>query len=204
MMDRFAFIETELARIGEIATAGYFLALRNRGTSPLLTYRTYPQAWIDLYTEKGYVLRDPITTWALTVGGTIRWSSPMLPDPFRIFQQAARHGLIYGASIAHGPLKSLTICSFSRSDREFTDDEIEAVRKIVFELHERTKLPESLEEDQRAILRIFGEGRTMKDVVARTGMAEPAIRTRLNHLCDLLLAKTPAEAVQRARDYKLL
>lgn len=203
-MERLEQIEAEAGRIGAIAPAGFFLALRNRGTSPLLTFRTYPQAWVDLYTERGYVLRDPITTWALTVGGTIRWSSPLLPDPFGIFRAAARHGLRHGASIAHGPLKSLTICSIAHGEREFTDAEIDAVRTIVVGLHDRTRLPEGIEARQKALLRAVGEGRALAAAGADAGLDEAGARAALAQLCGLLLAKTPAEAVQRARDYKLI
>ncbi len=136
-MPSYAFIDRELPRIAEIAPVGYFLALRINGSSPMMAFHTYPQAWIDEYTESGYVLRDPITTWSLTVGGAVRWSSALLPDPFGIFRKAARHGIHYGASVAVGKVGALTICSIGHDQREFTDDEIAAVRAIVTDLHER-------------------------------------------------------------------
>lgn len=202
-MDPFAHIDAELARIAEIATAGYFLALRIRGSAPLMAFKTYPKPWVDHYMANGYVLRDPITTWAMTVGGTIRWSSPFLLDPFRVLKQAAEHGLTHGASVAHGPLGSLTICSAARADREFTDAEIAAMKDIVIGLHDHTALPKSLTEDQRAILQAMAAERT-PDAAAKTlGIPEAAARSRYRDLCAALFAHSPAEAVQRARDYKL-
>ena len=203
-MDPFAHIDTELAKIAPIATAGYFLALRVRGSSPLMAFNTYPKPWVDHYMANGYVLRDPITTWSMTIGGTVRWSSPFLPDPFRVLKQAAEHGLTYGASIAHGPLGSLTICSAARPDREFTDAEIAAMRSIVVGLHDRTALPKTLTDDQRAILAAMAN-ETPPEAVAKTlGVTEIIARARYRQLCADLFAHSPAEAVQRARTYKLL
>lgn len=203
-MDPFAIIDGELEKIGDIATAGFFLSLRSRGTSPLYTANTYPQAWIDQYTEKAYVLRDPITIWAMTVGGRVRWSSAMLPDPFRIFRRAAEHGLRYGASVTHGALGSLTICSFARSDRELTDAEIAAVRDIIVALHDRFQLPKSLDDTERAILQAVARAQGISRVAADLGMADDVVKKRIRQICAALLARTTDEAVQRARDYKLL
>lgn len=203
-MEAFAAIDAELARIAQIATAGYFVALRNRGTSPLMAFQTYPQAWIDEYTDNAYVLRDPITTWALTVGGTIRWSSPFLPDPFRIFAKAAARGLTYGASIAIGPIGALTICSVARADRELTDDEIAALRAIVTGLHEMVKLPGDLTPTQKEILGVMADRLSVPDAAVRLGLSEAVVRQRTRQVCNALFAQTPEVAVQRAKDYKLL
>lgn len=203
-MSHFAFLDAALEKIGAVAPAGCFLSLRIRGTTPLVTLHSYPQAWIDQYTENGYVLRDPITTWALTVGGTIRWSAPLLPDPFRIFRKAAEHGLNYGASITEGPIGARTICSFARSDRELTDAEIAAVRGIVADLHERVQLPAGLDADQKAVLKALSDARGARGVADALAISEDNARRRIRQLCDVLIARTPDEAVQRARDYKLV
>jgi LuxR family transcriptional regulator len=202
-MSHFAFLDAAIEKIGSVAPVGCFLSLRIRGTTPLVTLHSYPQAWIDQYTENGYVLRDPITTWALTVGGTIRWSAPLLPDPFRIFRKAAEHGLTFGASITEGPIGARTICSFARGDRELTDAEIAEVRSIVADLHERVQLPAGLDTEQKSVLKVLssaGGARGVADVLA---ISEDAARRRIRQLCDVLIARTPDEAVQRARDYKL-
>lgn len=203
-MDHFAFLDAGREKIDRIATAGCFLSLRIRGTTPLVTLHSYPQAWIDQYTENGYVLRDPITTWALTVGGTIRWSAPMLPDPFRIFRKAAEHGLNFGASLTEGPIGARTICSVARADRELTDDELAEVRVILSELHEGVHLPRSVDGEQKAILKALAAAEGAAGVASSLGIGEDAARRRIRALCDLLIARSPDEAVQRARDYKLI
>jgi LuxR family transcriptional regulator, quorum-sensing system regulator SdiA len=196
-------IDAEVARLGGIAPAGHFLALRIRGSSPLMSFTAYPQAWTDHYMANGYVLRDPITTWAMTLGGTIRWSSRMLPDPFGVFRQAAAHGLRFGASVAHGPIGALTVLSMSRGDREFTDAEIAEAKAIVLRLHALTELPKALTEEERAILSVLAEGGGTAGVAARLEVSDATARARIRTLCDNLFAPTPADAVRRARDYKL-
>lgn len=203
-MDIFATVEAEAAKIAEIAPAGYFLALRVRGTSPLMALKTYPQAWVDRYMENGYMLRDPITAWAMTIGGAIRWSSPLLLDPFRILRQAAEYGLTYGASVAHGPISALSICSFGRSDREPTESEIAEVRRIVIDLHDRVALPKTLDDGQKEILHAMTQGTTAEELAARSGVSRDAMRERFTAVYETLRAKTADEALQRAKEYKLL
>lgn len=203
-MDSDEIIDTEVAKLGAMATAGYFLALRLRGASPLMTFTTFPQAWTDAYMENGYMLRDPVTTWALTIGGTIRWSSPFLPDPFGIFRQAAEHGLKFGASVAHGPIGSLTLCSMARPDRELTNAEIAEAKQVVHRLHDLTELPKALDAEQKTILTALAAGAATADIAARIGQSEAQTRSRVKRLCAVLFAPTPADAVRRARDYKLI
>lgn len=202
--NRLTMIDREVEKLAPIAPGGYLLALRIRGSSPLQAYHTYPQAWIDEYTQNGYMLRDPLMTWALTIGGTIRWSSALLPDPFRIFRKAAAHGLHYGASVAYGPLGSLTICSMARGDREFTDAEIAAAKAIVIAVHDASQLPESLAEDDRRLLGALGSGRGTAAVAKALGLSETEAEARLASLCGRLFARSTDEALRHAKDYKLL
>lgn len=197
-------IDRDVARLDAIAPGGYLLALRIRGTAPLQAYKTYPQAWIDEYTQNGYMLRDPLLTWAMTVGGTIRWSSAFLPDPFGIFRKAARHGLHYGASVACGPLNSLTICSMGRGDREFSDDEIAEAKAIVFALHEAAQLPANLSSDERDLLTSIAEGKGSAAIARSLGLTTDEVRDRIETLCGALLARTPEEALRHAKDAKLI
>ena len=202
--NRLTRIDAEVGKLGAIAPGGYLLALRIRGTSPLQAWHTYPQAWIDEYTQNGYMLRDPLMTWALTIGGTIRWSSALLPDPFRIFRKAAAHGLNHGASVAYGPLGSLTICSMARGEREFTDAEIAAAKEIVVRVHDDTAMPESLTAEDRKTLEALGAGRGTAAVAKALGVSVEEAAVRVDTLCGTLLARSPDEALRHARDYKLL
>src|SRR5690606_8110949 len=125
------------------------------------------------------------------------------PDPFGILRQAADYGLKYGASIAHGPVKSLSICSICRNDREPEKAEIEEARQIVLRLHELTDIPTALTADQTAVLAALAAGEDAR-LAERLNISEAAARTRLRDLCETFFVATPAEALKRARDGKLV
>ena len=192
-LGRIADIEAGAAKLNPLAPAGYFLAIRVRGTSPLLTFSTFPEAWVETYLERGYMMRDPVTTWAMTIGGAIRWSSPFLPDPFGIFREAAKHGLNFGASVATGPVTALTLCSLARGDRDVTDAELAAAKAVVTDLHALTAPPAALDPDDRAILAALAAG--------KSGGASAG---RVDALCDLMCVRSPEAAARRARDLKLI
>ena len=123
-------IELHLHRLSLMSPGGFFFALHIRFALPLLHHQTYPPEWTDRYTEEAFALRDPIIAWGFSTTGTARWSEITIPDPFDILGQAREFGMIYGFAVACGPIKSRTIASASRSDREFTDAEISPSLRI--------------------------------------------------------------------------
>lgn len=203
-MNKLDRIDSEVAKLQDLAPAGYFLALRVRGASPLMVFKTFPPDWLDTYMENGYMMRDPITTWALTIGGTIRWSSPFLPDPFGVLRHAAEYGLKYGASAAHGPRTALTLCSICRQDREPTQDEMDELSKIVLRLHALTEPPTSLNETQKVVLAAVTTGGGAAQIASELQISEIAAQAQLQELCELLFSATPQEALHRARELKLV
>ena len=197
-------MDLELHQLTLIAPAGYFLGLHIRFTAPLMTFQTYDQAWLDHYTENGFVLRDPATAWGFSQTGTIRWSDPGLPDPFGLFREAARFGLRHGFTIACGPIKSRTIASFARGDREFSDNEIALAETIVLRLHDMTEPPEELTRAQVEALRCIAGGDRHAAAAAKLGISESALKARITSARIRLIARTTAEAIQRAKDYRLI
>lgn len=197
-------IDRRLRELGALAPEGYFVGLHIRFTSPLLTFQTYDQKWIDHYTNNGFVLRDPMTAWGFSTTGSIRWSDPRLPDPFGLFKEAAGFGLNYGATVSYGPISSRTIASFARSDREFSDDEIASVSRIVHDLHDVTQPPEELTGAQIEALKCIANGDRHAAAAAKLGISESALKARLISARQRLMARTTAEAIQRAKDYRLL
>ena len=118
-----ATIDRELRLLADLAPAGYFVGLHIRFAAPLMTFKTYDQAWIDRYTAQAYAMRDPMSAWGFSTVGAARWSEIEVPDTFGIMEEAASYGLKYGVQVACGPISSRTIGGIARSDREFTDVE---------------------------------------------------------------------------------
>ncbi|OWY11832.1 LuxR family transcriptional regulator [Thioclava sp. JM3] len=197
-------IDLKLRDLDRLAPGGYFVGLHIRFTAPLMTFQTYDKAWLDHYTANGYVLRDPMTAWGFSETGAIRWSDPRLPDPFRLFDEAKKYGLIYGATVSCGPIRSRTIASMARDDREFDLTEIETFELIVREMHDMTEPPEELTRAQIEALRCVAGGDRHAAAAAKLGISESALKARLNSARARLMARTTAEAIQRAKDFRLL
>lgn len=197
-------IDLHTRKLAQIAPGGFFFALHIRFALPLLHYQTYPQGWTDRYTEEAYALRDPIIAWGFSTIGTTRWSELTIPDPFDILGQAREFGMVYGFAVACGEMKSRTIASASRVDREYSDEEIRAFERLILHLHEITEPPKSLTDAQIEALRCIAEGDRHAAAAARLNISESALKARLASARTSLLARTTTEAIQRARDYRLL
>ena len=195
--------DKELKQLDALAPRGYFVGLHIRFTSPLMSFQTYDQAWTDHYTNNGYVLRDPMTAWGFSTTGWIRWSDPRLPDPFGLFDEAATFGLRYGITFSCGPIASRTIASIARDDREFDEDEIRSAERIVHQLHDMTETPD-LTKAQIEALKCIAAGERHAAAANRLGISESALKARLNSARLRLMARTTAEAIQRAKDYRFL
>lgn len=187
-----------------MAPSGFFFALHIRFALPLLHHQTFPQGWADRYTEQAFALRDPIIAWGFSTTGSSRWSEIRIPDPFDILGQAREFGMLYGFAVSCGPVKSRTIASAARSDREFTDAEIESFCAVIRQLHEMTEIPTSLTKAQIDALRLIAEGHRHAAAAGKLKISESALKARLNSARQRLLARTTTEAIQRARDYRLI
>ncbi len=203
MFDKSDF-DRELQKLGDLAPLGYFVALHIRFTSPLMSFQTYDQAWTDHYTDNGFVLRDPMTAWGFCKTGSTRWSNKKIPDPFGIFKEAAKFGLRYGVTISCGPIRSRTIVSLARGDREFDDTEIAEAEATAKRLHEISEPRGKLTKAQIAALKCIAEGDRHAAAAAKLGISESALKARLTAARQNLMARTTAEAIQRARDNHLL
>jgi len=203
-MGRNQVIDDFLLELGDQAPAGYYLALHVRFASPLMMFQTYDPRWIDVYTQNAYALRDPIVAWGISRTGASRWSEIDLPDPFDIMGEAAGYGLKYGVCISCGPMTSRTIASVARDDREFTDEEIATISGIVLHLHHETEPPDNLTVAEKEALKVVASGERYAAGAARLGISESALKARLASARKKLFARTSAEAIQRAKDYRLL
>lgn len=197
-------LDLELHALSLLAPSGYFIGLHIRFAAPLMSFQTYDQRWMDYYTEQGYALRDPTIAWGFSTEGASRWRDFGIPDTFGILSQAKDYGLKFGVTISCGPISSRTIASFSRADREYTDSEVDEILHTVRRLHVLTEPPESLTKAQVEALRCIADGDRHAAAAAKLNISESALKARLTAARQKLLARTTAEAIQRAKDYRLL
>lgn len=193
-----------LREVSRLAPDGYFIGLHIRFAAPVMQFQTYPVAWTDHYTRQAYSLRDPTIAWGFSTEGASRWSEFTLPDPFGILSEAKMFGLNYGITVSCGPITSRTIASFTSRQREFTDDEIDAISHLIRRLHDITLPPESLTKAQIEALRCIAAGDRHAAAAAKLGITQSAFKARLFSARERLMARTTAEAIQRAKEYRLL
>lgn len=183
---------------------GYSAGLHIRFAAPIVSESTYDPKWSEHYTSNAYALRDPMIAWGLSCEGQTRWSEIELPDPFNIWRQAAEFGLKYGVAVSCGPVQSRSIVGCSRDDREYTDEEIAKIGKIVRTLHEIAEPQTELTQAQIQALRCIAGGDRHAAAAAKLGISESALKARLVSARERLLARTTSEAIQKAKEIKLL
>lgn len=136
--------------------SGFALAIHIRYTRPSLLYRTYSQEWIERYSEKGYMLFDPVVRWGLTHTGGIDWPELAEEDPEGVLADAKAHGLLHGWTYATGPANSRTISGLTRKTAPFSDAEKADLAHIVDAIHAATEGMDQFDEATLEALRSLG------------------------------------------------
>ena len=142
-----------LERLNDLCTAGYAMALHIQFNSPKLLFQTYPKDWREIYTQEGFVLKDPTVLWGFANAGTVNWSDLARDDPEGIMAQAAQHGLKHGFTLGIHQGGDRTIASFARNDRAFSDAEKDEAVEIATQWHENTAGLDRLTREQEDELR---------------------------------------------------
>jgi len=131
-------IMPSLAQLDALCSAGYAIALHIRYTTPKFLFQTYDKEWMKTYSEKGLVLKDPTVMWGFGNTGVARWNDLAELDEAGVLDMAKKYGLKHGFTFAIDQDTSKSIASFARSDREFSDAEVNEITGIVQELHDYT------------------------------------------------------------------
>lgn len=145
-------IQSSLARLKELAPAGYALGFHVQFTAPQFMFQTYDKAWLEHYSKSGFVMTDPVVHWGFTNRGVCDWEDLRDNDPQGILVSAGEFGLKHGISWSVGEEDSHSLGGLSRSDRQFTPEEIEEMMEIITSLHEKTDNLQLLSPDTAAAL----------------------------------------------------
>ena len=127
-----------LSGFNTLCDRGYALAVHIRYTRPTILYQTYSTEWADHYSEKGYMLSDPVVLWGLTNTGWVEWASLQGNDQVGVIADAVAHGLLNGWTYSVGPAASRTIAGLTRSV-PFTAAERAEMAALVDKLHAVTE-----------------------------------------------------------------
>ncbi|MDZ4134502.1 MAG: autoinducer binding domain-containing protein [Paracoccaceae bacterium] len=193
-----------LDELDALAPKGYTVGLHIRFATPLIYRSSYPAEWVEHYNDNAYYLRDPLVFWGIGTAGTTRWSEIPLPDPFSVLKKAAGFGLTFGAVSSYGPITSRSIVGISRSDREFSDEELGKLSELTIRLHIEAKPPSELTKAQIEALQCIANGDRHTAAALKLGISESAFKARLTSARIRLEARTTSEALRKAREYRLL
>lgn len=193
--------------VQSIAPVGHFLALRLGFAFPMEEVNNLPADWVEHYTAQRYMLHDPVIRWIYANTGSRRWSEINLEDPRRILAQAQTFGLRYGLAVSvfdNNPEGQRSFGNFCRSDREFTDAEIETLSAYVTRLHHQKAPPTNLTKAELEALRMVKDGLRLKQIAHELGVSEGAIKQRLKNAKRKLGAQTGAQAATLATEFGLI
>lgn len=193
--------------LGQIATAGHYIALRIGYAFPIEEINALPDDWVAHYTKHRFMLFDPIVRWAYQNTGAIRWSEIDIDDPLKVLAQARTFGLQFGVVIAvmdDSAKAQRSFASFVRSDREFTDLEIKLLQTFVKRRHAEMAPPTNLTRAELEALTMVKDGLRLKEIAYELGVSEGAVKQRLKNAKQKLGAKTGTQAAALANQYGLL
>ena len=146
-------IQHIIVKLSDQSPSGFAVAFHIRFTTAEYVFQTYSKAWIDIYSQNGYVMQDPTVAWGFHNVGAIRWSELADQDPMEIYQKAKPFGLVYGFACAVENGGTRSVAGFARADREFTDAEIASIQADVCDLHTKTAGLGAMSPDLREELR---------------------------------------------------
>ncbi len=192
---------------GAIATAGYYIALRVGFAFPAEEINQLPEEWVEHYTRERFMLQDPVIRWIYANTGSIRWDNVALDDPRDVLGEARKFGLNHGVAICcmdPGSDGRRSFGTFVRSDRPFTDSEVDMLEGLLRKLHSDKAPPTNLTEAELEALRMVKAGLRLKQISHDLGVTEGAIKQRLKNAKTKLGAKTGAQAATLASDFGLI
>ena len=193
--------------IQTIAPAGYYIALRIGFAFPVEEVNELPADWVDHYTQKRFMLFDPIMRWVYSNVGTVTWGDLALDDPHHILSQAHSYGLRYGVAVSvfdGNKEGQRSFGSFARGDRDFTELETKILHAYVVRRHAEMAPPTNLTMAELEALGMVRDGKRLKEIAHIIGVTEGAVKQRLKNAKLKLGAKTGTQAAALAGQYGLI
>lgn len=194
-------------QISLIAPAGSYLALRVGFSFPEEELNLLSNRWVEFYTTHGLIVYDPVMKWVYGNVGAVRLSDLNLPDPQQVRAHAVLFGLTYGLAISHLTKSDKGRRSyglFFREDRDFYDAEIGVLQSMLGTLHIGRDEEPTLTAAEIEALKMQSSGMRLKQIAARLGISESAVKARLNNVKRKLGAKTQSQAASIAASRRIL
>ncbi len=184
-----------------LAPAGYYMAIRVGFAFPLVERNRLPETWVREYTASALMIHDPAMRWAYNNRGVTRMSALATDDLQGVFELGKVHGLAFGAiasCIDRKDARQRSFGFFFRSDREYSDEELDHIYRSLLSEHSVHARPKNLTAAELETLGFVKNGLLMKEIAAALGVSESAVKQRLRNARLKLNAKTGSQAAARA------
>ena len=186
---------------GELAPAGHYIAIRISFIFPVVESNCLPEDWIREYTASGFLVHDPAMCWAHENQGHVRTRELVARDAQGVLELAKNYGLNYGAvacCVDPGERGERSFGFFFRSDRDYSDAELDHLYAGLLATHYAYARPKNLTEAELETLGLVKNGLLMKEIASALGVSESAVKQRLRNARLKLNAKTGSQAAARA------
>lgn len=191
----------------ELAPAGFYVAIRIGFAFPMVELNHLPVNWVREYTAGGLMVHDPAMLWAYKNTGVARWSDLVASDALGVLELAKNHGLEFGAVVSctdRSDPSQRSFGLFSRSDREYSPDELSGLNDRVVQYHRMHARPSNLTSAELETLGLVKNGLLMKEIACILNVSESAIKQRLKNARLKLNAKTGPQAAAMATMFGMI
>lgn len=166
---------TDYRTIKELAQAGFVLVMNYKtGGSEFMEWQ-FPDDWWDEYHGDKHQFYDPVLLWAGWNEGRIRWSEIKIKDESGVFEAASRHGLNHGIMISATINKKTSALTAARSDREFSDYEMNTLNKAFLGLVNVLLEQDGLTLKEIQMLKMLSKGMEVTDIATELGVSRQSI-----------------------------
>ena len=195
-----------LLSVSSLSPTGFEISLKIRFGEPYRYQNTFPERFVDWYTSNGLQVFSPLLKWAYsTQQGVIRWSDIEQTDPKNLFGKAAEFGLGFGCVCTVSEASGVrSIGTFSRGDREMSDEELQVLHQHLLTKHEFAAVPQGITEKEREVLVRLASGMTMDEIGYELGISKSGAKVRLDAARRKLNASNATHAVALAKHYRLI
>jgi len=194
----------DVVRIREMTSAGFVVGLQIKWAGPAHWHNEFDPEWAETYQKRNYFISDPIFYYARLYEGARRWSEVPFPDVGSVQKKGAKFGLNYGVIIPKKHQRVMSFLSVGKSEREFTDDEIDELSAMLDRWISELGSIEEVPEISLAVLRLMKQGMGQAAIAKELEIAESTVKQRVKKAMAILNAKTRTEAVAKAIQAGLL
>ncbi|MQQ09084.1 hypothetical protein GFB49_11515 [Epibacterium sp. SM1979] len=154
----------------------------------------YPDAWVERYVQREYILEDPTLVISKHRSGHVTWEElrQLFPDNV-VMNEAKRFGLKHGNTLIlnFGGMRTIA----SGAGKVWSEEDIKTLTAALRLLHGLHAKPHDaqLNEKQLAVLRLMADGLRDAEIAERMNVAPISIRTWRSTAQKATGTKTPAQ-----------